>query len=341
GTALVYAGYIGGAGNDDGRGIAVDSAGNAYVTGSAGSAEWTGFPVTVGPDLTYNGGFDAFVAKVNAAGTGLVYAGYIGGSGDDFGRGIAVDSAGNAYITGDTLSSEATFPVTVGPDLTHNGGSDAFVAKVNAAGTALVYAGYIGGSADDWGEGIAVDSAGNAYVTGTTRSTEATFPVAVGPDLTYNGGVWDAFVAKIQVTLCPARAALEGTPQQEAKLGLLYAFRDEVLATTPTGERYIELFYTHAGEGVWLLVRHPDLRAHTRALLERFLPMLRAIVVGRPATMTAADLVAIEALLQAFAAKASPELQADLKALQEELRHGTVLEQFGIRIQGRRLPPRR
>ena len=118
----------------------------------------------------------------------FVYAGYIGGSSDDFGDGIAVDSSGNAYVTGYTNSTEATFPVTVGPDLTFNGGGDAFVAKVNAAGTALVYCGYIGGSGDDYGYGIAVDSSGNAYVTGFTKSNEATFPVTVGPDLTYNGG---------------------------------------------------------------------------------------------------------------------------------------------------------
>ena len=97
-----------------------------------------------GPDLTYNGAGDAFVAKVNAAGTALVYGGYIGGSGDDGGRGIAVDGSGNAYVTGVTQSTEASFPVLVGPDLTFNGVQDAFVAKVNAAGTALVYAGYIG-----------------------------------------------------------------------------------------------------------------------------------------------------------------------------------------------------
>ena len=90
------------------------------------------------------------MAKVNAAGTALVYCGYIGGSGDDQGYGIAVDGSGNAYVTGYTDSTEATFPVTGGPDLTYNGGtSDAFVAKVNAAGTALVYCGYIGGSGRD------------------------------------------------------------------------------------------------------------------------------------------------------------------------------------------------
>ena len=196
GTALVYAGYIGGSREDVGRGIAVDSVGNAYVTGYT-SSDQTSFPVTVGPNLTHKGDFDAFVAKVNPAGTALVYAGYIGGSQEDVAYGIAVDSVGNAYVTGYTNSTEATFPVLGGPDLTFNGRFDAFVAKVNAAGTALVYAGYIGGNQDDLGTGIAVDSVGNAYVTGITFSTEATFPVLGGPDLTFNGGTWDAFVAKV------------------------------------------------------------------------------------------------------------------------------------------------
>src|SRR6266540_5841154 len=198
GTALVYCGYIGGSDDDRGLGIAVDGSGNAYVTGRTLSTE-TSFPVTVGPDLTHNGGFaDAFVAKVNATGTALVYCGYIGGSGGDYGTAIAVDSSGNAYVTGATTSGETTFPVTVGPALTYNGGGDAFVAKVNAAGSALVYCGYIGGSSNDQGYGIAADSSGNAYVTGLTASTQASFPVAVGPDLTYNSGLYDAFVAKVQ-----------------------------------------------------------------------------------------------------------------------------------------------
>ncbi|MGA9350854.1 MAG: SBBP repeat-containing protein [Anaerolineae bacterium] len=198
-AVLVYCGYIGGDDYDEGYGIAVDGAGHAYVAGVTYSTEAT-FPVTVGPDLTYNGveDYDAFVAKVKADGTGLVYCGYIGGDNYDSGRGIAVDGAGHAYVTGYTSSTEATFPVTVGPDLTHNGVADAFVAKVEADGTGLVYCGYIGGSGDDYGLGIAVDGAGNAYVTGYTESDEATFPVAVGPDLTYNGVEdYDAFVAKI------------------------------------------------------------------------------------------------------------------------------------------------
>jgi len=197
-AVLVYCGYIGGSDEDIGYGIAVDGDGNAYVTGYTYSDEAT-FPVTVGPDLTYNGGDDAFVAKVNATGTALDYCGYIGGSASDVGLGIAVDGDGNAYVTGQTESDEATFPVTVGPDLTHNGGYDAFVAKLNANGTGLLYCGYIGGSENDYGLGIAVDGDGNSYVTGNAYSDEATFPVTVGPDLTFNGSV-DVFAARVDAT---------------------------------------------------------------------------------------------------------------------------------------------
>src|SRR6266542_194271 len=97
---------------------------------------------------------ETVVAKVNAAATAIVYCGYIGGSGEEAGYGSGVDSSGNAIVTGYTLSSQATFPVAVGPDLTYHGdsgGGDAFVAKVNAAGSALVYCGYIGGNNDDFG----------------------------------------------------------------------------------------------------------------------------------------------------------------------------------------------
>ncbi len=197
GSGLVYCGYIGGFGVDAGRGIAVDGAGNAYVTGYTFPSVVDAFPVTVGPDLSLNGGYDAFVAKVNASGSAFVYCGYIGGSGSDNGKGIAVDESGCAYVTGSTYSTEATFPVIAGPGLVHRGFNDAFVAKVNAAGTELVYCGYVGGSYDDYGGGIAVDKSGNAYVTGSTDSTEATFPVTVGPDLSLNGGT-DAFVAKVK-----------------------------------------------------------------------------------------------------------------------------------------------
>lgn len=192
----VYAGFIGGSSNESGNNVAVDGSGNAYVTGWSISSE-ASFPVTVGPDTTHNGGtFDTFVAKVAADGSSLVYAGYIGGSGSDFGNRIAVDGSGRAYVSGQTNSTQATFPVTGGPDLTHGGGDDAFVARVAADGSTLEYCGYIGGSGTDGGGGIAVDTSGNAYVTGRTTSSEASLPVTGGPDLTFNGAT-DVFVAKL------------------------------------------------------------------------------------------------------------------------------------------------
>jgi len=193
--SFVYSGFIGGNTDDFGRGIAVDASGNACVTGRTSSV--SGFPVTVGPDLSYNGNNDCFVAKVNAAGTALAYCGYIGGAASDDGKAIAIDTAGNVYVTGTTSSTQASFPVLAGPDLTSNGSSDAFVAKVNAGGTALVYCGYIGGSGVDESYGIALDAAGRAHICGYTNSSQATFPVKAGPDLTYASGVQDGFVARV------------------------------------------------------------------------------------------------------------------------------------------------
>jgi len=199
---LLYCGYIGGSANEIAWDVDVDEAGNAYVAGETFSTEAGGFPVAVGPDVTANGSWEAFVAKVKADGSGLDYCGFIGGSDWDWAYGVAFDDDGNAYVSGETYSSEGEgFPVLVGPDLTYNGGTgDAFVAKVNAAGTALVYCGYIGGSGDsEYAEDVDVDSAGNAYVTGGTDASESDgFPVIVGPDLTYNGDDADVFVAKVK-----------------------------------------------------------------------------------------------------------------------------------------------
>ncbi|HEV8437730.1 MAG TPA: SBBP repeat-containing protein [Methylomirabilota bacterium] len=253
GTALVYAGYIGGAGDDEATAVKVDAAGNAYVAGFTDSDQNT-FPVRVGPDLTYNGHVDGFVAKVKADGTGLVYAGYIGGAEDDFANAIAVDSAGNAYVAGSTNSHQATFPVKVGPSLTYNGPdcssgsdsefcfakSDAFVAKVKADGTGLVYAGYIGGAAGDAAFAIAVDSAGNAYVAGDTGSDQTSFPVKVGPDLTFSGGCLSDHTVGCAVDAFVAKVKADGT-------GLIYAGYiggagpdfASAIAVDPAGNAYV------------------------------------------------------------------------------------------------------
>jgi hypothetical protein len=192
GTALIYASFLGGGGDEKAHGIAVDSSGNAYVTGQTDSAD---FPATPGSfDATYNGSRDVFLAKLDAAGGVLVYATFLGGGDNDFGYGIVVDSPGSAYVTGYTRSAD--FPAASGSfDTTYNGGEDAFVAKLNALGSGLVYATFLGTNGEDLGYGIAVDSSGNAYVTGGTYSTD--FPVTPGSlDTTYNGGE-DAFVAKL------------------------------------------------------------------------------------------------------------------------------------------------
>ena len=200
GGALEYAGYIGGAGVEFGRGVAVDAAGRAYVTGDTNSGEGS-FPVAVGPDLTFNGGGrDAFITSVAADGTALAYAGYIGGAGFDQANAVAVDSTGSAHVTGFTSSTEETFPVAIGPDLVFNGVRDAFVARVDSAGTSLIHASYVGGESDELGWGIALDSDGFIYIAGETLSAEDSFPVIVGPDVTFNG-LRDAFVAKLDISV--------------------------------------------------------------------------------------------------------------------------------------------
>src|SRR5712691_3292520 len=190
---LVYSTYLGGSDGDQADAIAVDAAGNAYVTGFTDS---TNFPTTPGAfQTTFGGGADAFVTKLNPAGNGLVYSTYLGGSFTDRGLGIAVDAAGNAYVTGFTDSTN--FPTTPGAFQTTFGGgfSDAFVTKLNPTGTGLVYSTYLGGSTTDLGRGIAVDAAGNAYVTGATDSTN--FPTTSGAFQTTFGGGFDAFVTKL------------------------------------------------------------------------------------------------------------------------------------------------
>jgi acetyltransferase-like isoleucine patch superfamily enzyme len=195
GTALSYSTYLGGSSSDFGYAIAVDASNNAYVTGYTYS---TDFPITAGAFQTSRNGssYDAFVAKLDATGTGLSYSTYLGGSSGDFGYAIAVDASNNAYVTGQTYSTD--FPITAGAFQTSRNGSsyyDAFVAKLDAAGAALSYSTYLGGTGSDTGYAIAVDASNNAYVTGYTTSTD--FPTTPGALQTAFGGGYDAFVAKL------------------------------------------------------------------------------------------------------------------------------------------------
>ena len=198
---LAYSTYLG---PGTGQGIALDSAGNAYVTGTAGSR-----PTTPGAfQTTSSGGLDAFVAKLSADGSSLVYSTYLGGDGNDYPFGIAVDSTGNAYVTG---STDGGFPTTSGAAQTTygGGGGDIFATKLSADGSSLVYSTYLGGSGDDDVPlpgsgasllgGIAVDSAGNAYVTGWTTGNFPTTPGAF--QTTFGGGTGqypqDAVITKL------------------------------------------------------------------------------------------------------------------------------------------------
>jgi hypothetical protein len=211
GSPLVFSTYLGGSGNDRAYGLALDSSSNIYVTGTTTS---TNFPTTSGAYQTsLLGVSNAFVSKLNPAGSALVYSTYLGGSETDQGLGIAVGSSGNAYVTGSTTSSNFPTVNAVQTVLGISAGAlcgtgtcpDAFVTQLNAAGNGLVYSTYLGGSGYDTGQGIALDSTGDAYVTGSTVSTN--FPaVATAYQSSLGGVAGNAFVAMINPANDPSIA---------------------------------------------------------------------------------------------------------------------------------------
>jgi hypothetical protein len=188
-TDLIWSSYLGGGDADIGYGVAYDEGGNIYLTGQTGS---TDFPATTGAyDTTWSGG-DAFVAKLNANGTALVYATYLGGMSPDDGFDIAlIDN--RACVTGATWSSD--FPTTPGAyDTTHNGFQDAFVTKLNATGSALDFSTFLGSTGFDIGYGITVDGADNILITGSAGASD--FPTTQeAADTSFANG--EAFVARL------------------------------------------------------------------------------------------------------------------------------------------------
>ena len=207
GTALLYATYLGGSDAEAAMAVAVDAEGNAYVTGGTNSSD---FPVTSGafqPRFGGSGGHslppfsrpsgDGFVAKLNPTGSALVYSSYLGGTGVDQGYGIAVDSSGAVYVAGATDSPN--FPVTQGAfQTTRHGFTDVFVARINSAGTGLLYATYLGGSNENYAFALALDSSGNTYITGITGSDD--FPVTAGAFQSRHSGGASGYVAKLNST---------------------------------------------------------------------------------------------------------------------------------------------
>jgi hypothetical protein len=201
GNSLTYSTYLGGGGSlgysgDAGRSIAIDDGGYAYVTGQTSSSS---FPTKNPYQAAYQGGgCDAFVTKLGTSGNSLIYSTYLGGTDQDRGVDIAVDDGGNAYVAGQTPSPN--FPTKNAFQATYQGGhSDAFVSKFSTTG-GLVYSTFLGGSgAEDYymGVGIVLDGGGNAYVTGSTSSTD--FPTKNANDGSFNGGLYDgdAFVTKL------------------------------------------------------------------------------------------------------------------------------------------------
>ena len=217
GNAYVYSTFLGGEGIDQGLGIAVDSVGDAYVTGLTLSP--VHFPLKSALQSTLGGTQDAFVTELNPTGSALVYSTFLGGSLSDSGTGIALDGSNNAYVTGQTNSTN--FPLKSATQPALGGLNDAFVTEINASGSALLFSTYLGGTLNENTNSsganlasigaIAVDSAGaNIYVAGNTASTN--FPATAGSKQTTNGGGTDAFVAKYSLTASGPDFTIAGSP---------------------------------------------------------------------------------------------------------------------------------
>ena len=284
GSALIYSALFGGYDWDWGDSIAIDAAGNAYVSGGTWSSN---FPVTEGAADSHGATKEGFVARLNAKGNGLDFSTYLGGSGEDDVRGMYLDESGDVYVTG--YSGSTDFPVTAGAlDTTHNGTFDAFVTRVNSTGTAFSYSSFLGGSGREQGEGITVDAAGNIYLTGWTASPD--FPTMYPLQATL-AGAQDAFVTVLDATGSTLEASTylggSGTEMTEKEsvgialdsIGNVYVAGTTESSDFPVTSEAYDTSYNGSGDAfvarlpAYLSWRPADPAARTQGLIETVLDL--------------------------------------------------------------------
>lgn len=212
GQRVIYSTYWGGSADEWGEDFAADSSGNTYVVGYTSSSD---YPTVNAIQPAYAGGTDGFVVKINSAGNALLYSTYLGGNAEDQITGVATDSTGNAYLAGYTSSTD--FPVVNPVQSSNHGGRDAFLTKLSPTGAKILYSTYLGGSGDEgiWRDvNVAVDSTGNAYVSGVTLSND--FPITPGTLQQSSRGGTETFILKIaaaQPDTTPPVITISATPR--------------------------------------------------------------------------------------------------------------------------------
>ena len=242
GSAILYSTYLGGSAQEYAKGVAVDQSGNGYITGPTQSS--ADFPTTPGAFRTANG--TCFVTKFDPTQSGAASCVYSTVMLGDGGAAIAVDPAGNAYITGTTLGGNLPTTNAFDSTIDSNIGQDAYVAAFNSAGTALLYCSYLGGQGVENGYGIAVDADGSAYIVGETTSAASSFPVTPGAFQSSYSGSTDGFIVKV--------APAAGFPVSQPTLGAPAIVGNQLIfqVTGTAGSQYVVQTSTNIASSNWI-----------------------------------------------------------------------------------------
>ena len=257
GDGLEYCTYLGGSDDDRAYGIAVDSSGAAYVTGTTTSPD---FPTLYPAQSSLEGSRNAFVFKLNPMGDMLVFSTFLGGGGADTAYGIALDAAGDSYIVGDTTS--LNFPAG-GYQTSNRGGQDAFVAELSASGRQLLFGTYLGGAGADHGGAIALDPSGTIYITGYTWSSN--FPTAT-PYQKAIAGPCNAFIARLDTS---GDRLLFSTYLGGSGCTMMYPETGQGIAVDAQGNAYVA-GVTSSGDFPRLNAIQPQLEGSTDAFVAKF-----------------------------------------------------------------------